>query len=165
MVQDPNPNIARHLPYTPVQPFVMPSNVPLPPGQANVPFLDDQTAENVLKHRLQSAEKERPAKRFTNNASSLDLGDDEPLLNEASGQNNISHKRTNTTDGVQDLLDEFVQSPKDGGDLDEDDEEYVPPEEDPFDPSIFLNDEQDILSGDDLNNDTLFKENIDLFPE
>ena len=130
MVQDPNaPSISHPSPYVPVQPFVLPSNASLPPGQdLETPYLEPQTADNVLKHRLQSADKERSAPFVKRLATGPEVGKsidgNKQGTARMSNPNSVNNAQTLSNNSV--VQDAPFQSPTKDDD-EEEDGEYIPP--------------------------------------
>ena len=142
MVMDPNSEnlaAARLNPssYVPVQPFVMPQQVQLPPGETSLPYLSQQTADNVLKHRLLFAEKEKPKKRFATDSVSATYNNPVGLglsSEEDDGVVSLTQNDRLSTNSKQTTQESAMSSKNnDQQEFDEeedDDEEYVPPQDD-----------------------------------
>ena len=128
MVQDPNEN---HDPesYIPVQPFVLPCSLPVPPSQTSLPYLDEQSADNVLKHKLKKANNMERNKRQKDESEEFVT----VPMSDSSDSENLEQPQT---------LIEGGDTPN--PELDEDDGEYIPPPEDLEDEELdasYANDE------------------------
>jgi hypothetical protein len=142
MVMDPNLDnsaAARLNPnsYVPVQPFVMPQQVQLPPGETPLPYLHQETADNVLKHRHLSAEKEKSRKRFAaesvtgaSHPVGLGLSGEVEDVSGSSTQNQHVSATSNTYTQESAPSTSKNNEQQDNEEEEEDDEEYVPPQDD-----------------------------------
>lgn len=131
MVQDPNASSVSHpSPYVPVQPFVLPSNASLPPGQdLEIPYLEPQTADNVLKHRLQSADKERSAPSVKRLATGPEVGKIPEVSKQGttSNSNSVNMRQSETLPNNSAVQDAPLALSPTKDDEEEEDGEYIPP--------------------------------------